>query len=156
MLLNLVKRWIWSPLESVQSPIVDDWQNCATANGCTPDQIAQVVDMANELYPPYDLAVCRQYALRYDSPFHGDGAALVYCEMDITHLAAALKDSRLTIFSSPDDAIDPSMLDAYSGALPQQAAKSAPVTSAPAATPATLGDLLKALEVLHLKFSATE
>ncbi|HEY2361217.1 MAG TPA: hypothetical protein VGK36_08885 [Candidatus Angelobacter sp.] len=155
MLLNLVKRWIWSPLESCPSPIVEDWQACATANGCTPDQIAQVMAAANELYPQYDLPVCRQYCQRYDAPFHGAGFALVYCEMDITHLAAAQKDSRLTIFNAQADAVDPSLLDAYSSLLPSQPAKLAAVASA-AAAPATLGDLLQALSPLHIKFSATD
>lgn len=160
MLLNLAKRWILSPLESVPSPKVDDWQNYATANGCTPEQIEQVVAMANELYPPYDLPIVRQYTHRYDAPFHAVGMALTYCEMDITHVAAAQKDPRLTIFNSTDDAIDPDAATAYLQMItPTPAEKLAnvtSVTSGAAPLPATLGDLLAALEPLHIKFSFTE
>jgi hypothetical protein len=157
MLLNQTERWILSPLESIPSPMVDDWQTTAANNGCTPDQIAQVGEMANELYPPYDLPMVRQYCHRYDAPFHAETMALVYCEMDITHLAAARKDPRLTIFNSTSDAVDPDTATSYLQMItPTQATKLAPVTSAAPSLPATLGDLLVALEPLHIKFSFTE
>jgi hypothetical protein len=159
MLLNQSKRWVLSPLESIPSPMVDDWQNEATANGCTPDQIAQVGEMANEFYPPYSLPIVRQYCHRFDAPFHADTMALVYCEMDITHLAAAQKDPRLTIFNSTSDAVDPDAAAAYLQMItPAPAEKLTAVTSvtSAAALPATLGDLLAELEPLHIKFSFTE
>jgi hypothetical protein len=157
MLLNVVTRWIWSPLESMPSPMVEDWQAEAEARGCTPDEIAQVVDQANTLFPPFDLPVARQYCMRWDSPFHGDGFALVCCEMDITHFAAAQSDSRLTIFTALDDAIDPSVFGAYSSALAPPSQTKLSSVNAPAPTPpATLGDMLKALEALHIKFSAAQ
>jgi hypothetical protein len=159
-MLNTISRWILSPLESCPSPMVEDWQSCAVANGCTPDQVDQVTAQCSELYPPYDLPIVRQYAQQYDAPFHGDGVALVYCEMDVTHLQAAQKDPRLTIFNSLDDAVDQAALDAHTHLFdPAPVTDVTVVTTAAAATPAapsTLRDLLKELSARHVKFSASE
>jgi hypothetical protein len=141
MLLNLVQRWILSPLESCQSPMVEDWQACAAANGCTPEQIAHVCDKAEEFFPSYGLPVCRQYG-RWDSPFHGDGWALCYCEMDITHLAAAQKDNRLVIFSGLDDPIPQHAIEAHAHLFAEKK------------SPRTLRELMNSLSHLHVKFSA--
>jgi hypothetical protein len=158
-MLNLVSRWILSPLESVPSPMVEDWQACAQDNGCTPDQVDLVCAKAHEFYPAYDLPMVRQYAQQWDAPFHGDGVALVYCEMDITHLQAAQKDPRLTIFNSLDDAVHQSAVDAHAHLFESAVATNriAP-TSAAAATPApsTLRELLTEMSFCHVKFSASE
>jgi hypothetical protein len=158
-MLNLITRWILSPLESVPSPIVEDWQSEAEARGCTPEQIAQVCAKAEELYPPYDLPVARQYGHQWDAPFHGAGYALVYCEMDITHLQAAQKDPRLTIFNSLDHAVDQSAMNSHAHLLdPPKVTDVTHVTSAAAAeaAPSTLRELLKELSARHVKFSASE
>jgi hypothetical protein len=133
--------------------MVEDWQSCAAANGCDADQLAQVCAHAEDIYPSYELPVCRQYAQQWDAPFHGDGFALVWCEMDITHLQAAQKDPRLTIFASLDDAVDQTALDAHAHLFdPAPADLKAEATS----TPSTLRDLLSALSARHVKFSASE
>lgn len=157
-MLNLISRWILSPLESVPSPIVEDWQAEAQARGCTLDQVAQVCAKAEELYPNYDLPVARQYGHQWDAPFHGAGFALVYVEMDITHLQAAQQDPRLTIFNSFDDAVDQAAVDAHAHLFdPPQVTDVTHVTSAAAAMPAapsTLRELLAELSARHVKFSA--
>jgi hypothetical protein len=162
-MLNLVSRWILSPLESCPSPMVEDWQACAAANGCAPDQIDQAAAKAEEFYPSYALPIARQYARQWDAPFHGGGVALVYCEMDITHLQAAQKDQRLTIFSSLDDAVEQPAVDSHAHLFDLPAASNVTdvthVTSAAAAKPArpsTLRELLAALSARHVKFSASE
>jgi hypothetical protein len=159
-MLNLISRWILSPLESVPSPMVEDWQAEAQARGCTPEQIDHVCAMAEELYPPYELPVARQYGHQWDAPFHGAGFALVYCEMDITHLATAQADPRLTIFNSLDDGVHQAAVDAHAHLFdPPQVTDVTHVTSAtPArqAVPSTLRELLKELSARHIKFSASE
>jgi hypothetical protein len=140
--------------------MVEDWQACATGNGCTLDQVDQVTTQCEELYPPYDLPIVRQYAQQYDAPFHGDGFALVYCEMDITHLQAAQKDARLTIFNSLEDAVNQAAVDAHAhlfdpAPVDAKASVDAPAAATPAA-PSTLRDLLKELSARHVKFSASE
>jgi hypothetical protein len=134
--------------------MVEDWQAEAVLRGCTPDQVDQIAAQCHELYPPYDLPVVRQYAQQYDAPFHGAGFALVYCEMDITHLQAAQKDPRLTIFSSLDDAVTQAHVEAHAHLFDHaiQHGKNAP--GAP--TPSTLRELLKELSARHVKFSASE
>jgi hypothetical protein len=163
-MLNVVTRWILSPLESVQSPMVEDWQSEATGRGCTPDQVEMVSAKAHEFYPAYDLPVARQYALQYEAPFHGDGFALVYCEMDITHLQAAQKDPRLTIFNSLDDAVHQAAVDSHAHLFEaniQNQSKSVQnvqtVQTAPSAPSlSTLRELLAELSARHVKFSASE
>jgi hypothetical protein len=156
MPLNLVERWIYSPLESVPSPIVEDWQSCAAAMGCTPDQVDQVCDKAHEIYPAYDLPVCRQYAQRWDAPFHVEGFALVYCEMDITHLQAAQKDPRLIIFTNLDAAVDQTVIDSHAHLVaPARPAVTAATVKTDSAPP-VLRDLLTALSERHCKFLASE
>lgn len=155
MLLNLVKRWIYSPLELVPSPIVEEARARAESLKASAEDIAEAEAVAHELFPAYELPLCRQYCQRYDAPFHGAGFALVYCEMDITHLAAMQKDTRLTIFSGMDHPLDQGILDSQAALIaPDQDGKGVAVVSA--APPATLGELLKALEQRHIKFSATE
>ena len=143
--------------------MVEDWQATALASGSTPDHVDQAVAQCEELYPPYDLPIVRQYAQQYDAPFHADGCALVYCEMDITHLQAAQKDTRLTIFTSLDDAVDPSVVASHADLInPPQAAADAKTQTAPsvpapdAPPPATLRELLAAISARHVKFSASE
>jgi hypothetical protein len=143
--------------------MVEDWQACAAANGCAPDQIDQAAAKAEEFYPSYALPIARQYARQWDAPFHGGGVALVYCEMDITHLQAAQKDQRLTIFSSLDDAVEQPAVDSHAHLFDLPAASNVTdvthVTSAAAAKPArpsTLRELLAALSVRHVKFGASE
>jgi hypothetical protein len=163
-MLNLVSRWILSPLESCPSPMVEDWQACAAANGCAPDQIDQAAAKAEEFYPSYALPIARQYARQWDAPFHGGGVALVYCEMDITHLQAAQKDQRLTIFSSLDDAVEQPAVDSHAhlfdlpAALPRRPMLHAlcPLHWRKPARPSTLRELLAALSARHVKFSASE
>lgn len=126
--------------------MVEDWQAEAELRGCTPDQVEQVAARCHELYPAFALPVARQYAAQWDAPFHGDGCALVYCEMDVTHLQAAQKDPRLTIFSSLDDAVSQAHVDAHAHLFdPPQAS-----------TPKNLRALLKELSARHVKFSASE
>jgi hypothetical protein len=135
--------------------MVEDWQSCAVANACAADQVAQVCAQAEEFYPRYELPIVRQYAQQWDAPFHGDGFALVYCEMDITHLQAAQKDTRLTIFASLDDAVDQAALDAHTH-LFDAADAAAATTDVVAKTPLILRDLLAELSARHIKFSASE
>lgn len=147
-MLNLATRWILSPLEQCPSPMVEDWQAEAGMRGCTTAQLDQVTARCHELYPLYDLPVARQYARQWDAPFHGDGCALVYCEMDITHLQAAQKDPRLIIFNSLDDAVPQLSIDAHAHLFdPQAATKPAP---------STLRELLALLSARHIKFSFSE
>jgi hypothetical protein len=140
--------------------MVEDWQSEASARGCTPEQTDQITAQCHEIYPPYELPIVRQYAQQYDAPFHGDGVALVYCEMDITRLQAAQKDPRLTIFNSLDDAVSQAHVDAHAHLFdPPQVTDVTHVTSAtPArqAAPSTLRELLKELSARHVKFSASE
>jgi hypothetical protein len=136
--------------------MVEDWQACAAANGCAPEQIDQVISKAHELYPAYDLPIARQYAQQWDAPFHGDGFALVYCEMDITHLQAAQKDPRLTIFTTLDDAVEQSAIDANAHLFDPSDAQALAVSRAHNARPTILRELLAALSARHVKFSASE
>ena len=119
----MVTRWILSPLESVPSPMVDGAK----------DPIQAAID-----YPNYDLPVVRQYCQRYDAPFHGAGAAITFCEMDVTQFAAAQKDARLTIFNSLDDPF--LATPAYTDLIGT-------------ATITTLRDFLNLMEERHVKFA---
>jgi hypothetical protein len=133
---------------------VEDWTTEAAARGCTPDQVEHVAAKCEEFYPPYDLPVCRQYAQPWDAPFHGAGFALVYCEMDITHLEAARKDPRLTIFDSLDDAVQQAHVAAHAHLFDHTIKHGRNAPGAP--TPSTLRELLKELSARHIKFSASE
>lgn len=133
--------------------MVEDWQSEAAKRGCTPDQIAQVGARCEDFYPPYDLPVARQYGHQFDAPFHGAGVALVYLEMDITHLAAAQKDPRLTIFTSLDDAVQQAAVDAHSHLFDHTIKHGKNAPGAP--SPATLRELLNELSARHVKFSAS-
>ena len=73
----MITRWIFSPLESLPSPV--------------------------EGMPRVELPVVRQYCRTWNAPWHHEGFALVRCEMDATHLAAAMKDPRLIICGSIHD-----------------------------------------------------
>src|SRR6185437_6186104 len=102
---KLILRWIFSPLESVPSPMVEH----ARSQAETPEAGEAAAAIANGLHPPYELPVCRQYAQQYEAPWHHDGFALVLCKMDPTHLLAAQKDSRLHVFASIHE--DPAVPD---------------------------------------------
>jgi hypothetical protein len=139
MLLHLITRWILSPLEMVPSPIVDDWQQEVLSRG-EPGKMDAITEAANSIYPSYELPIVRQYCQRFDAPFHGDGVALVFCEMDVTHLAAARKDVRLVIFESLDDPFPQDHFDKHSH-----------LVSTPSVE--TLRDFLKSMEERHVKFA---
>jgi hypothetical protein len=156
MLLNLVKRWIYSPLEVVPSPIVEAARARAESLNASSADIADAEAIAHELFPAYELPVCRQYCSNWEAPFHGAGFALVYCEMDITHLAAAKKDPRLIIFNSLEDPLEQSILDSHLHLVDpvnQQALAASRETNA---RPTILRELLSALSERHLNFSSIE
>lgn len=155
-MLNLINRWIYSPLELVPSPIVEAARARAESLNASAKDIADAEAVAHEMFPAYELPVCRQYCQRYDAPFHGAGFALVYCEMDITHLQAAQKDPRLTIFGSLDDAVAQETVASHAHLIQQDHTSNIMATIKPRQAPATLRELLSYLSERHVKFSATE
>lgn len=127
---NLVSRWIFSPLESVPSPMVDPAAGDAA--------------VAAALYPPADLPIVAAYCDLWDAPWHHNGYALVNCTLDITHLMAAQKDPRLTVCPRVNDAtaIDAAIVTAWSdlGAVAGM----------------TMRQLLEQLEILHVNFCVSD
>jgi hypothetical protein len=91
--MNTIKRWIFSPLEEVPSPKVDEARQGAEM----PEAGELAAAEAAAQFPPYHLPVCRQYARQFLAPIHEGTHALVLCQMDPDQLMAALKDPRLTV-----------------------------------------------------------
>lgn len=139
---NFITRWIFSPLEMVPSPKVED----AQASSDDPDIVAANVAAAEKTFPPTDQPVCRQYAQQWNAPWHENGFALVSCMLDPTHLAAAQSDSRLIVLGSLSsaDAIPQAVSDWFTSL------QTTPQAPLPAET--TLAQLLEALEHLHVDF----
>lgn len=140
---NFINRWVFSPLESVPSPMVD-----ATAQNAHPD--AQIASAAlatvADLFPAYDVPICRQYAQMWNAPWHENGFAMVNCMMDPTHLAAAQADARLIVLPSisSGEPIPQAVSDWFTALQTTPQAPLAPNT--------TLSQLLEALEHLHVDF----
>jgi hypothetical protein len=136
----IIKRWIFSPLEFVPSPMVE----YARSLHHDAVQAEAAAARAHEDHPEYELPVCRQYAHFWNAPWHHDGFALVFCEMDATHFAAAQKDPRLIICDSihASDAVHEKIAQHHSvhGSQPGQ----------------TLKQVLRQLEKLHMHFVAHE
>lgn len=61
--------------------------------------------------------VAKEYAMRCEAPFHHDGHALAYCEMNAHQLEAARKDPRLIVLPSIHEpvCIHPRVLEHHAG-----------------------------------------
>jgi hypothetical protein len=143
MAQNFINRWVFSPLETVPSPMVD-----ATDQNAHPDpQITSgALATVSAAFPPYELPICRQYAQMWNAPWHENGFAMVNCMMDPTHLAAAQADSRLIVLGSisSTDPIPQPVSDWFTSL------ETTPQTPLPPNT--NLAQLLEALEHLHVDF----
>jgi hypothetical protein len=139
---DFITRWIFSPLESVPSPMIE----AAQTSSDDPEVVAANVAAAEAAYPPTDQPVCRQYAQQWNAPWHENGFAMVSCSMDPTHLAAAQADTRLVVLGSisSSDPMPQPVLDWFTSL------ETTPQSPLPSTT--TLGQLLEGLEHLHVDF----